>query len=383
MPGPGLANRQHLLQWAETLAAQSELPRLVRKLILETGRGVVELGFPAGEGVSAGEWDGTVRATEATPFIPTGLSLWELSVAKGITAKADSDYSKRTSTPDGSPTGDCTYVEVILRPWTQRRDWARKHTAEKRWRQVLARGVDDVETWLEDAPVTHAWLSELLELAPYGLRAAAAWWDGWSSQTNPEVSPKLVLAGRDSATEALLTHLEGTPAITTVKAGSLEEAMAFVAGVAVSASTRDAGQLLARMAFVDDVATWRSLQGHPHALVLIPVVEDVISEARAGSSHHVIVPVVHGASADVEVPPIAVQEAVSALKESGMENSDAERAGPLARRSLLALRRSLATKPELHTPEWAKPPLLGQSGALYSPDDGQRASQATRRRSKV
>src|SRR5689334_24990259 len=148
MGAPNLLNRQGLLQWADTVSAGSELPRLIRRLILETGRGVVHLGFPADEGVRAGDWDGTLRATERAPYIPLGLSVWELSVEKSANTKADSDYEKRNTTPDGSATNNCTYIEVILRPWTKRQTWARDRTAERKWKEVQTLGVDEVETWL-------------------------------------------------------------------------------------------------------------------------------------------------------------------------------------------------------------------------------------------
>lgn len=41
------------------------------------------------------------------------MALWELSVAQGTNSKADSDYEKRSETPDGRPTEEATYVQVI------------------------------------------------------------------------------------------------------------------------------------------------------------------------------------------------------------------------------------------------------------------------------
>jgi hypothetical protein len=197
MPRPGLIDQQELLRWANTVSARSDFPRLIRRLILETGRGVVQLGFPAGEGVSAGSWDGTVRSTEATAFIPLGLSLWELSVEKSVGRKADADYNKRTATPDGSPTTECTYVAASIRRWRERQDWARTHAADGRWKTVRAYGVDDIETWLDTAPVTHAWISERLGHAPHGLVPADTWWEDWSQATTPVIPFELVLAGEE------------------------------------------------------------------------------------------------------------------------------------------------------------------------------------------
>lgn len=343
-----------LKQWADRISARSELPRLVRRLILETGRDIVQLGFPAGEGVSAGDWDGSVRANASTPFIPKGLSVWELSVNKSPGKKADEDYAKRTTTPDGTPSGEATYVAVSLRPWTKRAEWTREKPKDNRWGAVRAYGVDDVETWLDDAPVTHAWLAEQLGLEPYGLRAAEAWWQTWANSTSPAITPGLVLAGRDSLGKSLREQLSGSPAITTIKASSVEEVLAFVGALAVSVKNDDGGQLLARLAFVDSVATWRALQGLKQPLILVPTNEEVRKEVGGESPHHALVPVASGSGADYELPPIDPGAARKALEASGTEDEQQlNNLSHLARRSLLALRRSLAVKPELHSPKWA------------------------------
>jgi hypothetical protein len=65
---------------------------------------------------------------------------------------------------------------------------------------------------------------------------------------------------------------------------------------------------------------------------------------------------VDGSNFDYEVPPIGPEEATVALQEAGLDDDRAEALGRLGRRSLLALRRNLAVKPELHTPVWARPP---------------------------
>src|SRR5450755_1284693 len=231
MARPGLADRDDLLRWAATVSARTEFPRLIRRLVLETVPGAVRLGFPAGSGVSAGGWDGSVRTITGNGFVPAGLSVWELSVEEKVNTKADSDYDKRGGTPDGSPVSDAVYVEAILCPWTARSAWAAGKKADQRWKDVLAYGVDDIEERLESAPVTHAWISELLGFGPYGYRAVESWWRDWASATVPGFPPGVVLAGRDDAVAALRTRLDGPPTMTTVMGGSTEEALAFIAAV--------------------------------------------------------------------------------------------------------------------------------------------------------
>lgn len=357
MPEFARVDIAQLKQWADRISARSELPRLVRRLILETGSGVVQLGFPAGEGVSAGDWDGSVRATVATPFVPDGLSVWELSVNKSPGRKAEEDYTKRTSTPDGSPTTEATYVAVSLRPWTQRADWARDKQKDKRWRAVLPHAVSDVETWLETAPVTHAWLADQLGLEPYGLRAAESWWKTWSHSTSPPIPPTLVLAGRKSVRDAIQAVLAGSPGTATISGPSLEEALAFLAAHAIDFEDEDGGQLLARLAFVDSVASWRALQGIEQPLILVPSTEEVRKEVGGESRHHVLVPLAGAPMADYELSPIDPAAAREALAAAGIdEEIQLNELSRLARRSLLALRRRLAAKPELHSPPWAAAP---------------------------
>lgn len=190
MTRPGFANQQHLLGWADTASARGELPRLIRRLILETGTGVHGLDFPADEGTAVGGWDGIARASGSSPFVPAGLSLWELSVGRRSTnRKADADYEKRLSTPDGSPTAEASYRAVALRRWADRRKWSAAKTRDRRWRDVGAYGIDDLEAWLETGPVTHAWISERIGLKPYGMQTADAWWSAWQARPSPLCQP--------------------------------------------------------------------------------------------------------------------------------------------------------------------------------------------------
>jgi hypothetical protein len=363
MAWPGLATRDDLLGWPSIVAA-GEFPRLVRRLIWETAPDAVRLGFPAGSGTSAGDWDGSVRTVTGNAFVPAGLSVWELSVEKsGITAKADGDYGKRATTPDGSPTSDAEYVEAILRPWPGRRAWAAGKRGDGRWKDVRGYGVDDIEEWLESAPVTHSWASELLGLAPHGYLAAETWWRGWAGATSPVLPSAVVLAGRDEAVAALESRLGGTPAITTIKGGSPDEIRAFIAAVLERQASAGDTRWRSRAAFVDQVTSWRALAERPGPLVLVPATSDAAAEAAQGAAHHIVIPVT-ATSADIELPPIEARTATAVLHGEGLGEAPAAEAGRLARRSLLSMRRSLAVRPELHTPAWASSPSRTLRGLL-------------------
>ena len=355
MPEPGLVDRQGLLAWANTASARFELPRLIRRLILETTTALVRVGMPADEGIQSGGWDGTVRSPENIRWVPEGLSLWELSTNAKPNQKAQSDYEKRSTTPDGSPTSGASYVALIPRPWTQRDDWASSQNEDGRWREVLAYGLDDVVTWLEAAPATNLWLSEHCRLNPFGRRTAETWWSSWSTRTDPALAHRFVLAGREKQADDLVERLAGEPTITTVSSASLDEVRAVVAAAAMRADASSAGRLLARMVFVDELATWRSLISQQSPLVLVPMRTELADEVPGDCPHQVVVPLARS-NADITVPELKAGEGARALQTLGISEENADRLARLARRSLSALRRSLAVHPELRTPQWAESP---------------------------
>lgn len=366
MARPGFVNRDDLLRWADTVTARTEFPRLIRRLAWETSPDAVQLGFPAGSGTSSGDWDGSVRASAGNAFVPVGLSLWELSTEKNIARKADGDYGKRTSTPDGTPTTDAVYVAAILRPWTDRQAWATGKRGDGRWKDVRAYGVDDIEEWLETAPVTHSWISELLGLAPHGYQATESWWRIWTQATNPALPSGVVLADRDEAVAAWESRLAGTPGITTIRGGSAEEILAFIAAVLDRQANAGNSRWQSRAAFIDQVTSWRALAERPGPLILVPTSADVAAEAAQGTSHHIVIPVLGTTSADIVLQPIDARIATAVLRGEGLGDAAAEDAGRLARRSLLSMRRSLAIKPELHTPAWASSPPRSLRGMLLA-----------------
>lgn len=364
MSRPGFATRAQLKSWADTVQSKSELPRLIRRLILETTPGLEGLGMPAGEGVAIGGWDGSVSSSSTTAFVPEGLSVWELSTDDSPNAKANIDWEKRSTTPDGTSPREATYVEGILRTWRDRDAWAKARRDEAKFKDVKAYGLDEIETWLESAPITWAWFSEQLGLHPFGLRTADQWWDSWASQTEPRLSPEVVLAGRQANMDALDERLD-VGGIVTIGGASLEEMCAFVAARSLLAQAKDQGRLLARVAFVDDLSTWRELLLSASPLVLVAMDEAFADEVSGQSPHTVIVPVGDAPDPDVELLPLEAKAVADALIASGLSDKQkAEEAARIARRSLTAMRRRLARKPALIRPPWADSPVSRPTRSL-------------------
>lgn len=352
----GGVEAKELLDWADAYESGPELPRLVRKLILETSGKPAQLEFPAGKNLLYGGWDGRVISTSETAFIPEGESLWELSTSKRVPRKADQDYKKRSVPPAVPNPHDCTYVSLSLQKWEKKAEWAKKHKRDNIWRDVRAYDVHDIDEWLDSAPVSQAWISQELGFEPYGIRAAESWWNSWSRATSPPCLESLILAGRSKALEQLQKCLSSSRGITTIKGPSSDEVIAFiVASCREVISNRQEWET--KLAIVDDIKAWRMLCEHRTSLMLIPQGLSLGDEVHSASNHYVIVPVLGAGEADIELPKLDQEEVAKELQQADVEEKTAEELGCVARRSLLALRRRLAIKAELQKPQWAMSPI--------------------------
>lgn len=101
-------DRDDLRHVAGSAGFDTTFPLLIRRLIAETAVGLESVDMPGGSGTAAGGFDGVVRATGSSEFVPQGVSVWELSVGGGQT-KANKDYEKRIDAPDDLSTGEVTY----------------------------------------------------------------------------------------------------------------------------------------------------------------------------------------------------------------------------------------------------------------------------------
>lgn len=133
-----LANATDLTSWANRLDAQDQLPRVLRRLIQGSIGRVLRIGFPAGEDVQLGGWDGIVSVEQGNAFVPDGMSAWELGTNKDVKGKADEDYEKRCNDPRGIEPARSTFVFVTPRRWANKDDWSTNRQSEGVWRGVRA-----------------------------------------------------------------------------------------------------------------------------------------------------------------------------------------------------------------------------------------------------
>src|SRR5665811_332376 len=343
------------LKAAATMAGfDTVFPLLVRRLIAETADGLTSIDMPGGSGTASGGFDGVITTTGSTSFVPSGTSVWELSVGGGQ-AKAEDDYSKRLEAPDDLATQDVTYIEALLVAWTKARTWQTDKSKDGRWREVRGYNLDRLHAWLDEAPATTVWLAGQLGKAMTGVESLGQWWyDSWIPSTILPLDQAVVLAGREEAANNIPSLLGSAQTIVTL-GGDLrgDEASAFVAATLAREGMLDGTQSAARAVLASDETSLKQLIAQPNPMLILLSDLSLARGLPATHSHRLIARSM-SASPDVEVPRLDGQIVAAQLEAAGREHDEANRLGPLARRSLLALRRTLAHHPEILTPWWAE-----------------------------
>lgn len=353
-----LADATDLHDWANRIDAFALLPLLIRRLALFSLQTVEKIHFRSEEGVRLSGWDGILRVSQGNAFIPPGTSGWEMGTDKNVKGKADYEYDNRVKDPLGLLPANSTFVFVTPRRWKNKEEWAQAKRNEGVWKDVRVIDADDLSAWLEISPSVHIWFSILIGKRPSSVNDLQNFWQTWSGATQPTLVPELLLSGRAASVAQVQEFLRARPSVLEIKADTREEALAFLTASILSlGNDEERERTLARVVIVEDHAAWRQLAGWNRSLVLVPSFDDrrTVPEALT-SGHSIVIPLGGGdqpSQGAIVLPRLNRDEAKKALE--GM-HIPADRAGELAalaRRSMEALRRTIAISASTLTPGWA------------------------------
>ncbi|WP_007515291.1 helix-turn-helix domain-containing protein [Pseudofrankia saprophytica] len=351
--GPELVGASQLHQWAATREAQDTFPEVMRRLFVST-TGLTGVSVRAGDGVSAGGWDGHAES-EGTSYLPKGSLYFEFGVGRDSRAKADADYKKRREDPAGAVPSKSIFIFATPRRWPGADEWAAQRRADQFFRDVRVLDADDLEGWLQASPTAHYWTSEQLGRSPRDGETLERWWNRFQVRTDPALRAELFRSGRDKQCQQLSDLLNGDATVTTVQAGSRDEAVAFL--YSVIGPTHGTSGLVDQALVISSADVWNRVSSQPGRILLVPLFND--PEIFSARSHHIILPAgpdeIVRASAII-LPPPERRGAANSLKASGIPDDRADRLAALARRSLPALMRTLARDPRVLRPSWARSP---------------------------
>jgi len=350
-------DKNDLNNWASRRDCQGYMPLVLRRLIRETASNISSINLPSGEGVVYPGWDGILETTASTEYLPEGFSVWEVSTSRYIKRKAEEDYQKRKENPLGINHKNTTFIFITPRVWSRKDNWCKEKIKEGFWKDVRVYDARTLEEWLEQAPVVSAWLARYLGKYPEGVIALEDWWNEWANSSNPPFTLRLVLAGRDAQVESIRKWLNSSPSSIVVQASTSDESIAFLAAVINTLSESEREFYLSRSLVVKNSEYFRHIYVTGRSsLFLIPKFEEIEGSSLAvQKGHHVYVPLSPDNKVTIEkitLPRLRRDAFISAIKEMGLSEEDAQKYSVETGRSLTVLRRRLTNIS--NQPEWAK-----------------------------
>ena len=341
-------DRMAIQNWANSYSANEIFPHLISKLIHSTVHSSAIIDIALGSAISLGGWDGIVKTEQTYSFVPEGTSLWEFGTNSSVKAKADEDYEKRVQNPLGYEPSECIFIFVTPRLWNNKDKWVTDRKAENVWKDVIVYDSTNISQWLENSAAVAAWFAVKVGILPAnGVFDADVFWEEWSQSQDCTLLPEAVTAGREAAMDQLFNFLNGDPGIKAFKAGTKNEAAAFIIAAAKQFAENEKSRFFSKTLLVELEQSYRSISINSQRtpLNLIPKFEEKsILYSAVSRGHHVIVPLGGDdpfAQDVVTLPSISKDGLILALTQMGYSNEDAQRYCKEAANDITILRRLL------------------------------------------
>ena len=221
--------------------AQDLLPLLVDRLVTASvpKEQLLESRFPHGDQVYVHGGDGVlaIDGEFSHPYIPEGLSLWEMGTEVFPRSKANKDFAGAeeelaSAFPNITPpvtSAQATYVCVTSAVFQDHEKWVREKKADSFWKAVRVVDAVTLAKWLEQAPAVLLWFAKECGLPAEGLYDAEQYIDELGIRFGAPISPDLAIAGRDEAVEQICELVVRDKGAVCVAGESVEEAAAFIA----------------------------------------------------------------------------------------------------------------------------------------------------------
>lgn len=260
-------NEKALENWSTRLNAREMLMAMLADLIRITIDDASRFRFPSGEVSQLRGWDGDLETVDAKGLVPAGKSKWEFGTGPGE-KKATSDYNKRTEQTPVSEMKENTLVLVNLGCWDTPTkkipEWEDDRRKEGKWRDVRYLDGVTLVQWLKDHPAIAArYARDVIKTAPQdGALSIDEYWHEFSTQFKPQLSEKVVIAGRQQEADALIARLLGQPESFIFGAETSEEVVSFAVAAIRSAEPAVRDSLESRTLIVRTEAAARFLAMH-------------------------------------------------------------------------------------------------------------------------
>lgn len=365
---------EQLDTFASKMEAAHLLPELMRRLIRASSERIEDIYFPSGESTFRPGPDGLVQAAGKPPYVPDGVSFWEVSTDKNPHAKARRDFAGRSDADAkdeylGKKRAEITYVSVSLRRFNTVNDIDRDglETEQRNqgvWRQVKIYDAEHLQEWLERCPSVSVWLARrIVPDRPSDMRSIEDFWEDYRTGISRAMTPELLLLNREQNAQALIgAATQGQ--FCRVKADSAREAAAFIAAAILSMPENNQlrGGLLAKGVVITQRNSEHYLTTTPHLVITMEGATEVATQLA--SKKHTVIAAYGNAhnSLGNNSPLISLrrprrEEFVQALTAMGYGNDKAKQVADACHYNITVLYRTEDLSHD-RRPAWANRPQL-------------------------
>ncbi len=344
----------NIQQWASTRAGQSQLPDLVRRLILTTidYKDIDYIAFPCGDDISNPGYDGVLATKSSNPYVPVGNSVWEMSVQEDTKRKADSDYQKRAA---DNPDHETTFIFVTARKWRNKDKWAADKTAEGAWKEVKAYDAADLELWLLSSFSAKLWFLELIGRYDDNIETLESYSKRWMSSFKIELPFEIASAGRETSVTSVHSFLQGENQILKISSITKDESVIFLyAAILALPDDKSRNRFLSKSVVVKTRESLRNPDIElSKGLIIIPVLNN-IQGLEYKKVFRYIIPLDPSNlfdSSAVPLPRIGTQALSQQLEKAGLPKGEANLLAKNSGGRLSILRRLMDP---ICLPEWAQ-----------------------------
>lgn len=297
-------------------SAEEWLPMLVGKLIKATVK-PEHFRFPNGNDIRLRGFDGELRTTTKSLYIPFGDSVWEMSKSKTCLTKANEDFKKRDPDPQK------TYVQLFSYPWSDAEKW-REEAIKADWLDVrVIEGVQLID-WIENCPAVHRWLARKVNKRIEECFDAEDGWKIWSNDTEIPCQENIVIGDREGNIKELYDHLLGEACTINIIGSSLTDSKGFL-----YCAIKENDFLHSRFLEIKDKSCFLELvSGNKYLILLVPPQTEEIGYAITEGQHHIIY--LHdlnnhyNANKVINLNPISYYTRKSALKQMNFDETRAD-----------------------------------------------------------
>lgn len=279
-----IINENELDSWvrANSTVAQGAIVELVWRLVSASSPQPKERRFPLGDSIGQHGPDGVLNAvTPFEPFIPSGLSYWEIGTGVNSEKKATSDYKDLVKYVPRNIRQSATFVFVT--PLSGRRDWdfSWKRTSQADWIESRKKRNDwhDIRVidgtklidWVHQIPPVELWM--IKKMHGNSINHIETLEQRWNILRTigspPPLTTELFLSNRDEACDALNNVLDGTFAQLKLETHFQDQAIAFVAAYFSSLEDEKRVEAAGRWIIVSNISAWETLVAQQQKLTLV------------------------------------------------------------------------------------------------------------------